>query len=804
MEGHPRVVLVEGEAGIGKSSLLNRFCEEPTGVRLLRAAGADSERLLAYGVVGQLLGGELPDGSRDPLTVGMEVLSVLDREQGRDRGVVVAVDDLDAADDQSVCALLFASRRLQSDRVLVLATARSGKLAGVEEGWGRFASGDGRAARIQLGGLGAADVQALAELLEVGRLPLPVASRLVEHTGGNPLYCRALLEELGSRGVGDADVVLPAPRVLGSMISSRVARLSGSAQRLVAVAAVLGGRCALRSAAGLAGLDDPVEALEEAAAAGLVSEEGVGAGAEVVFAHPLIRAAVYGDMGPARRREMHARAGRLLAGVPGLMHRVAAGAGPDDVLARDLEVAARDARARGQRAQAATWLEQAAGASGLTDERVRLLLDALEVTVTTADVGRGLALEAGHGDPGVELVCRSHSALCDVALRGREGLRGFDHLPSDSAAVPLESTDALTLRGEARLLCDELPGALEDLRVVAARVSGGVPLGDPSRSLALLAHAEFQLGRWDDAVVHGELAVSLSRDAHRAWDYAFVHGCAALVPAARGEWDRAAAHVAASRLAAEAVGVTTATVAAATARAALAHARGDRVAVLDAVAAVRRTGHAEMLGPGTWIWQLFEVDALLDLNRCEEARGLLAGLERYAAQHDLASSSVAAAGLRGRLAALEGDQHRAELAFDRGWKHADGLRNPFLVAWLGMADGRRLRTAGKRGEAIARLKAAREVLARLGARPYLDGCDEELRACGVHGVGGGADRAELTRAELRVARLVAAGHSNKEVAAELFVSVKTVEFHLRHAYQKLGIRSRVALAGWLGAEGQQD
>ncbi len=110
-----------------------------------------------------------------------------------------------------------------------------------------------------------------------------------------------------------------------------------------------------------------------------------------------------------------------------------------------------------------------------------------------------------------------------------------------------------------------------------------------------------------------------------------------------------------------------------------------------------------------------------------------------------------------------------------------------------------MRESGRRPEAIARLRSARARLEQLGARPYLAACDQELVACGIlvparhaQGIVG------LTATELSVARLVAAGRSNRETAAELYVSVKAIEFHLSNIFTKLGISSRRALAERLG------
>ena len=126
--GWPRVVLLEGEAGIGKSTLISRFVSEQRDVCLLRAAGEEAEMLLAWGVVDQLLaaaGQALVKGSpwagvarrkeADPLAVGTQLVEVISDLQGGDRVVVVVVDDLHWSDQPSAQALLFALRRMQAD-----------------------------------------------------------------------------------------------------------------------------------------------------------------------------------------------------------------------------------------------------------------------------------------------------------------------------------------------------------------------------------------------------------------------------------------------------------------------------------------------------------------------------------------------------------------------------------------------------------------------------------------------------------------------------------------------------------------
>ncbi len=401
--GEPRVVLVEGEGGAGKSALLTRLASGLPGATVVRASGDEAELLLPYGVVAQLvasareaggsppglLAAELSDGV-DPVAVGADLVVWL----GQFPGMVLAlIDDLQWADGPSARALLFAVRRLQADRLLVVVSARPGELARLGEGWLRFFAGDHRAGRFRLAGLGPEDVVALSRALGVGELPRRAAGRLLEETGGNPLYCRAVLEEFGIEGLGRLGGALGVPRSLAGVVLLRVDALSPAARELVVAAAVLGDDCELAAAAALAGLgDDPLPGLGEAVAAGILAEQPGGGPAGIRFTHLLVRRAVYGDLGPARRRRLHERAAGFVDWQRALGHRVAAAVGPDDALAGDLEAAGRDARHPGRTAQAAAWLAQAAAASSDREVADRRLLDALEILIDHGEVAEAEVL----------------------------------------------------------------------------------------------------------------------------------------------------------------------------------------------------------------------------------------------------------------------------------------------------------------------------------------------------------------------------------------------------------------------------
>ena len=889
--GQPRVVLVEGEAGVGKSSLLARFASGLAGAAVLRAGGDEAELLLPYGIVGQLTASARGAGGRpgllatalsdrvDPLAVGADLVMWLGQCCRGQQMVLVLVDDLHWADGPSARALLFALRRLQADRVLVVVAARPGELARLGEGWLRFLAGDHRAGRVRLGGLGPEEVAALGRALGAGELPRRAVSRLLQETGGNPLYCRAVLEEAGAGGADPGGGPVRVPRSLAGTVLARVGALSPAARQLAEAAAVLGQHCELVTAAALAGLADPLPALGEAAAAGILAEETDGAAAGIGFSHLLVQRAVYGDLSPARRHRLHQRAAGLVDLDRALGHRVAAAAGPDDELAGELEAAARESRRHGRTAQATAWLAQAAAVGSDRAAADRRVLDALEILVTYGEVAQAEALAAraaaaGPGprrswllgtldflagrtaaaearlveawqahdparDPAVggaaatrlAALCllagrfpeaiewgeraaaadapatMRHRALGALAIalsaegRGPEGLARLAFLPAAPAEVPRRDTDALVMRGIARFLAEDLAGAVADLSAAAARLRAGVPLRNPSQCLSHLALAEWRLGSWDDAVVHAELAVSLARDADRALEFSFVHFVAAVVPALRGDWEAARAHV---EMATQAARVTTdlwTIGAAATAQAFLAMARGDLEGVIGAAAAVRATDRAQPAGLlRRFDWRTLEIDALIGLGRLAEAEVALAEMEAVLPPAEPPSVLVAAARLRGDLAAAAGHPAAAAAAFETAWRRAEGLPVPLALAQLEISDARRLRGAGQPQQAVARLRSARQRLIMLGARPYVEICDRELAAAGAPtGPETMPALVGLTPAEQAVARLVAAGRSNRETAAELYVSVKTVEFHLGHIFGKLGIRSRKDLIARIGA-----
>jgi ATP/maltotriose-dependent transcriptional regulator MalT len=352
-----------------------------------------------------------------------------------------------------------------------------------------------------------------------------------------------------------------------------------------------------------------------------------------------------------------------------------------------------------------------------------------------------------------------------------------------------------------------------------ARLGTGLPSSYPGPCLAHLSDAHFRRGDWDAALTHAQLATALAQDTDRPLDLARAHARAAQVLACRGQWPAAQAHVNAARAAAERLPLVYAVATAPPPAAALAHARGDLAGVLRATEPVHATGLVEAGGrPGIFNWRALEADALTGLGRLDDAEARLdefeaaiprarlgsaalasAALESAAlASAALASAALALARARGNLAVATGDATAAEAAFTRAHEIEPDVPMPFEHARLSLDDGRRLAAAQDRPAAVAQLERAHRLFSDLGADPYLQACAAELAALQVSAATSSpAERLGLSRAELAVARLVATGLTNKEVASELFVSVKTVEYHLRNSYIKLDITSRRALAALL-------
>jgi len=369
--GDSQVLVVRGEAGVGKTALLDHLDGQASGCRVARAAGVESEMELPFAGLQQLcapmLGSldHLPEPQRDALgtafglaageapdrfLVGLALLGLLAEASG-DRPLVCLIDDAQWLDRASAQVLAFAARRLLAEPVAVVFAVRepsaNRELAGLPE--------------FEVHGLRDGDARSLLESVIPGRLDARVRDRIVAETRGNPL---ALLElprgltpgELAG-GFGRPDARPLASRIEQSFLR-RLQSLPGPTQRLLLTAAAepLGDVPLLHGAAERLGIGP--DAALPAETAGLIEID-----LRVRFRHPLVRAAAYRAATGPDRREVH----RALAEAtdPGAdpdrraWHRAHAAVGPDEAVAAELERSAARAAGRGGVAAEAAFLERA-------------------------------------------------------------------------------------------------------------------------------------------------------------------------------------------------------------------------------------------------------------------------------------------------------------------------------------------------------------------------------------------------------------------------------------------------------------
>ena len=395
--GQSRVLVLRGEAGIGKTALLEYLSAAARGCRIARAAGVESEMELAFAglhaLCAPMLGrlGRLPAPQRDALNtafgmsagpppdrfmVGLAVLSLL-ADAAEEQPLVCIIDDAQWLDRVSVQTLAFVARRLLAERVgLVFALRESGGehlLEGLPE--------------LVIEGLATDDARRLLDAAIPGPLDARVRDRILGEAGGNPL---ALVEL--ARGVKPVAVAggfgLPVEMPLTSRIEQGFVRqlqpLPAGTRRLLLLAAAepVGDVPLLWRAA--ARLDIGPAAAGPAEAAGLLE-----IGARVRFRHPLVRSAAYrAATGPERREAHRALADATDAGLDPdrrAWHRARAADGPDEAVAGELERSADRAQARGGLSAAAAFLQRAAELTPDPAKRVERSLAAAQAKLDVAD-----------------------------------------------------------------------------------------------------------------------------------------------------------------------------------------------------------------------------------------------------------------------------------------------------------------------------------------------------------------------------------------------------------------------------------
>ena len=468
--GHAGVLVVRGEAGIGKHTLLADAAEQASGFRVLRCTGAEAEMELAFAGLQQLLGPVLEALDRVPIPqaealrgafglvdtqtatnwflVELGALSLLGAVAA-ERPLLCLVGQARWLDAASADALVFVARRLQAEPIVVLFAARDGEAR-------RFVAPG--LPELRLAGL---DPVAAGALLaaQVGTLAPQVRERLLAEAGGNPLALLELPGELSSEQLAGRHLLphrLPLSARLGRVFLERVRQLPEATQRLLVVAAAedTGQLATILAAASVLGVDR--EALGPAEQAGLVQVVE----SKLMFRHPLVRSAVYQDANRFARRAAHRALVEVLKGDQQAdrraWHLAAATVGPDEQVAAALEASAERARRRGGPAAAAAALERAAALSPQPGPWARRLVTAAEDH-----------WEAGHPTQATALLDQIGRSPAGPAVRARAAqVRGHIEL-----AVGSPATACTLLLDGAKQLGDTNPERAVELLVLAARAA---------------------------------------------------------------------------------------------------------------------------------------------------------------------------------------------------------------------------------------------------------------------------------------------------------------------------------------------
>jgi ATP/maltotriose-dependent transcriptional regulator MalT len=861
--GESRVAWVEGDPGSGKTALVHQAMTHLSpSIQVLRAVSDELAVDVPFAVVDQLA----PVRDRNPFSAG---LHLLDHLAGLESAgpVVLLVEDLHWADALSRQALLVMAQRLDGDRVFVIVTSRPG---GAPDGWERFRLSSDRCASVTVGPFSVDEVSTLADRLGAALTPKH-ADRLHRHTKGHPLYTRALLVELTPAQLASNDE-LHVPRTLAATMLATLSQLPGPARDLASALAVVNQRIPLSKIGRIAGTIDAAEALEHLLPTGFVVWSPREPGTPVELAHPLFRIAIYDDLSPTRRRQLHRAAAELVDAKAALSHRLAAADGPDDRLANELvEAALRQARAapglaatyrlwaselysnrdvrghqlieavhlllvdhqvtraasfwapveaspaslnrslvlgllawmQGDASTAERWLRDVVDSVSDDESETTFLAEALTqlavIHYTGGDGERAVAaasaaLRLSHLDPERERLAWSSLALGEGMRRGAPA--GLDRLservPEGPAAVPAADVALLVTRGTLGFYASHTTAAVADLRAAIGRVRDTVPVPQLPRAHIHLAQLLVHQGDWDQALLHARVALSLVSDEGHLWIKAQAHSASGTILASRGDWEAASAHAESAHQAADLLGTSEAVFTALSLDASIARARGNATGVVDALGPLAsHPTRIPMLSSLAW-WSVL-VEAIIgtgDLDRAQEQLDfLIAGTE--ARRLEFRSRIT---GHRARLAHANGDVTTAAVGFEQAIEQM-GPDDPVLDRGLIYLDfGRLLRSAGDRNRALDQLRTAHELLKPTGAAPFQKQIEAELSACGIRGAGrtsrGSRSSLALSERQQDVAVLVARGLTNREIGTELYMSEKSVEYHLSHVFGKLGLRSR--------------
>jgi DNA-binding CsgD family transcriptional regulator len=882
LAGQSRVLVVRGEAGVGKTALLEYLAGAAAGCRVARASGVESEMELAFAglhalcapMLGRLR--QLPSPQRDALStafglsagpppdrflVGLAVLSLL-ADVAEERPLICIVDDAQWLDRVSAQTLAFVARRLLAERVGLVFGLRDFGDQHVLEGL----------PELVIEGLAADDARLLLDAKLPGPLDGRVRERILAEAGGNPLALLELPQGLTPAAVAGG-FGLPAAMPLTSRIEQGFVRqldpLSVDARRLLLLAAAepVGDVPLLWRAAERLGIGP--EAAGPAQAAGLVN-----IGARVRFRHPLVRSAAYRAATAPDRRQVH---GVLAEATDPQLdpdrrawHRARAAEGPDEAVADELERSAGRAQARGGLAAAAAFLEQATALTPDPAQRGMRALAAAEamlragtfntalVLLTTAEeapldalpraridlLRAQIAFASSHGSETVPLLLAAARRLepLDDALARETYLEAFSAaVLTDRASGPRVARAARQLsfspsRSRMDLLLEGMTALFTDgyaaaapirQRVVRAFRGGDLTVEEGLRWLWLASVEAAEV--WDDEgwSVLSALHVDMARAVGALSVLPLTLHSQAVAHVFAGRLDAAASLVSELEAVCQATGTTLAPYAALV----LAAWRGREQEFDDLLEAELAEVVARGEGSGVRIAQWAKAVLANGLGRYDDA--VLAARQAAEDPHDSApanwglSELIEAAirsgrrelateaftrlepitraggtqwalGIQARAHALLSDGETAERLYREAIERLGRTRLRGEPARARLLYGEWLRREHRRVDARHQLRAAHETFSRIGAQAFAERARRELLATGetVRRMTS-ETRDVLTPQETQVARLAADGQTNPEIGARLFISPRTVEYHLRKVFTKLGISSRKELRGAL-------
>jgi DNA-binding CsgD family transcriptional regulator len=880
-EEGPAALVLEGEAGIGKSTLWLAGVEaaHERGLRVLSSRPAEAERGLAHVVLSDLFEGvldevlpalsaprrhalevallvdEASDEPVDPRTLGVAVRTAL-QALAEKAPVVLAVDDVQWLDPSSAGALAFALRRMAADRVLLLLARRI--VEGAQPSELEAALEAESAQRLPVGPL---SIGALHRFLR-DRLGRPFARqtllRIHETSGGNPFFALELAQALGA----DVDPLqpLPVPETLEELVRARLAGLPALTREALELASALGAPSAsLLERAGIA-----PGALEAAVGAHIIERQnGI-----IRFTHPLLSSVLYQGLSSEERRSLHRRLAAIIDDpLIRARHLAQAADTPDTDVAGILEEAATLATGRGAGAVAAELGEHAlrltpphahadrhrralaaAHAHRIAGEWTRartivadllaqtrtgsLRAEALVLLAELESVERAVALLADALGEAASRPALQAAIHCRLAWAARfEG--GFEHTRAALELAEELDDDVLRARAHAvQAVLGWFAGDAESPHDLAARAHdfaaavGGEKLvqeatlavanslapssrrdearvffqsehrewrerDEPRSARALwgLSWVEFWAGRWTLAAAHAARAHDIS--IQYGLEVPQDHLPIALVAVHRGQLELARAHSNRALELAEEQFVLMVHPPQHMAVLGLAALwSGDPSAAAEwLVKANRRAAELGWGEPSLRWWTSDYAEMLLEHGEIDEAIRLIDVWDVDAARvgRDWVLAHVTRC--RGLVAAALGNVDQAASLLRQAVAQHEEVGDPFGRARALLALGIVRRRARQKRGAREAIEAALAGFEELGAATWVE------KARGELGQIGGRTRQEgLTAAERRVAALVADGRTNREVAAALFLSERTVASHLTHVYAKLGIRSRTELA----------